>query len=255
MTDNRRIVQSQDELERQLADQIDFLRASAEAFDRGLDGEAKRLAVSIRILCHDTKASLSLLGQLHRLDKKFVSTALPYDARSAMTHNGLAMMAMKGRETKYIAMLDTVPMRRPMGFAEWWGEIVFVDDRKESFTRRSLILAVTNQDGGAHVDPTLSEAYARLSRQNSLGWVTQLGKERLPIPKPERAAVRQIAHEVLSTLVPKYRKEQTEDAAMFAGGMVAMQGIPAELQRPKPGRNDPCPCGSGKKFKRCHGAV
>jgi preprotein translocase subunit SecA len=22
----------------------------------------------------------------------------------------------------------------------------------------------------------------------------------------------------------------------------------------KIGRNDPCPCGSGKKFKRCHGA-
>jgi uncharacterized protein len=23
---------------------------------------------------------------------------------------------------------------------------------------------------------------------------------------------------------------------------------------PKVGRNDPCPCGSGKKYKRCHGA-
>ncbi|MEK6913183.1 MAG: SEC-C metal-binding domain-containing protein [Nanoarchaeota archaeon] len=22
----------------------------------------------------------------------------------------------------------------------------------------------------------------------------------------------------------------------------------------KIGRNDPCPCGSGKKYKRCHGA-
>jgi len=22
----------------------------------------------------------------------------------------------------------------------------------------------------------------------------------------------------------------------------------------KTGRNDPCPCGSGKKYKRCHGA-
>jgi uncharacterized protein YecA (UPF0149 family) len=22
-----------------------------------------------------------------------------------------------------------------------------------------------------------------------------------------------------------------------------------------PGRNDPCPCGSGQKFKRCHGMV
>ncbi len=26
------------------------------------------------------------------------------------------------------------------------------------------------------------------------------------------------------------------------------------LDKPKVGRNDPCPCGSGKKFKKCHGA-
>jgi uncharacterized protein len=24
-------------------------------------------------------------------------------------------------------------------------------------------------------------------------------------------------------------------------------------QPPPPGRNDPCPCGSGQKYKRCHG--
>ncbi len=24
-------------------------------------------------------------------------------------------------------------------------------------------------------------------------------------------------------------------------------------QEPKVGRNDPCPCGSGKKYKKCHG--
>jgi uncharacterized protein len=24
---------------------------------------------------------------------------------------------------------------------------------------------------------------------------------------------------------------------------------------PKVGRNDPCPCGSGKKFKKCHGGA
>ena len=24
---------------------------------------------------------------------------------------------------------------------------------------------------------------------------------------------------------------------------------------PPPGRNDPCPCGSGKKYKKCHGAT
>jgi len=27
-----------------------------------------------------------------------------------------------------------------------------------------------------------------------------------------------------------------------------------ERSTPKVGRNDPCPCGSGKKYKRCHGA-
>ena len=25
-------------------------------------------------------------------------------------------------------------------------------------------------------------------------------------------------------------------------------------EAPRPGRNDPCPCGSGKKYKKCHGA-
>ena len=25
------------------------------------------------------------------------------------------------------------------------------------------------------------------------------------------------------------------------------------MMQQKPGRNDPCPCGSGKKFKKCHG--
>jgi len=28
---------------------------------------------------------------------------------------------------------------------------------------------------------------------------------------------------------------------------------PVKRERPKVGRNDPCPCGSGKKYKKCHG--
>ena len=26
-------------------------------------------------------------------------------------------------------------------------------------------------------------------------------------------------------------------------------------EQPKVGRNEPCPCGSGKKYKKCHGAT
>ncbi|MFN3414561.1 MAG: SEC-C metal-binding domain-containing protein, partial [Thermoanaerobaculum sp.] len=34
-------------------------------------------------------------------------------------------------------------------------------------------------------------------------------------------------------------------------------GPPTTVRRtvPKVGRNDPCPCGSGKKYKKCHGAT
>ena len=28
-------------------------------------------------------------------------------------------------------------------------------------------------------------------------------------------------------------------------------GLPIQNETPKVGRNDPCPCGSGKKFKKC----
>jgi uncharacterized protein YchJ len=32
-----------------------------------------------------------------------------------------------------------------------------------------------------------------------------------------------------------------------------MQTIKPVRTEPKVGRNDPCPCGSGKKYKKCHG--
>jgi preprotein translocase subunit SecA len=35
----------------------------------------------------------------------------------------------------------------------------------------------------------------------------------------------------------------------------ADQGLLGEAAVPRVGRNDPCPCGSGKKFKACHGRL
>lgn len=34
---------------------------------------------------------------------------------------------------------------------------------------------------------------------------------------------------------------------------VLHNGRVAEFKKKLPGRNEPCPCGSGKKFKKCHG--
>jgi preprotein translocase subunit SecA len=38
------------------------------------------------------------------------------------------------------------------------------------------------------------------------------------------------------------------------GGSVSQTPIVQHRATDEPGRNDPCPCGSGKKYKRCHGA-
>jgi preprotein translocase subunit SecA len=41
----------------------------------------------------------------------------------------------------------------------------------------------------------------------------------------------------------------------FVGSGDAAAAVPAPVHAEKKvGRNDPCPCGSGKKYKKCHGA-
>jgi len=48
------------------------------------------------------------------------------------------------------------------------------------------------------------------------------------------------------------RAEQ-EDQPMFYGPPEGAPKQQAVRKNGKVGRNDPCPCGSGKKYKKCHG--
>jgi preprotein translocase subunit SecA len=51
------------------------------------------------------------------------------------------------------------------------------------------------------------------------------------------------------------RKKQRElEQARAAGSATSTNGNTPRVTGEKVGRNDPCPCGSGKKFKKCHGA-
>jgi preprotein translocase subunit SecA len=50
--------------------------------------------------------------------------------------------------------------------------------------------------------------------------------------------------------------EEAEQAlAQAAQGQGVLAGSPVTREGPKVGRNDPCPCGSGKKYKQCHGRL
>jgi preprotein translocase subunit SecA len=48
------------------------------------------------------------------------------------------------------------------------------------------------------------------------------------------------------------RPASQQEAAMEAA--LSKKATPVRRDVPKVGRNEPCPCGSGKKYKSCHGA-
>jgi preprotein translocase subunit SecA len=50
------------------------------------------------------------------------------------------------------------------------------------------------------------------------------------------------------------RRKRREQAQMQMIGAGAAEKPKQVIRKEKVGRNDPCPCGSGKKYKKCHGA-
>jgi SEC-C motif-containing protein len=46
-----------------------------------------------------------------------------------------------------------------------------------------------------------------------------------------------------------------EDGEWVYTGQAGGPGVTVRREAPKIGRNDPCPCGSGKKYKKCCGAA
>ncbi len=71
----------------------------------------------------------------------------------------------------------------------------------------------------------------------------------------DRAAQKAAQNSVLDLTRNIQRKKEKEMAALqFVGGEGAVAQQPVLAKDKGVGRNDPCPCGSGKKYKKCHGA-
>jgi len=47
------------------------------------------------------------------------------------------------------------------------------------------------------------------------------------------------------------RKQRKQEMTLRSGGEAEPQASKPIIRGPKVGRNDPCPCGSGKKYKKC----
>src|SRR5262249_47530378 len=77
------------------------------------------------------------------------------------------------------------------------------------------------------------------------------GDQLPPAPSPRKRA--STSMDDLEAQFQRRKKKELEQARMAgSNGNTAPQQV--VRGQAKVGRNDPCPCGSGKKYKKCHGA-
>lgn len=213
------------ELEEHLRQQVAFLRRSAATYDQGATEEAFRLAATVRLLCHDTASSKSLLGQLGLLPNRlrFVNTALRLPTLPPggfVISAGLCTVRVDfdtatGTPTPLLDDLDPDRINPAQVFEQWWSTRFLTNEsplrgERRAFThsRRSVVLGMANKDGGAHVDPELPDDYRALVEHDGVvGWVINGQPYSIRQRAFLTAWMRQIAHEVQRTLERDFRTE------------------------------------------------
>jgi SEC-C motif-containing protein len=114
------------------------------------------------------------------------------------------------------------------------------------------------------VDTHDPDRRGEVDRRNTEAWSKQsewLGLEILSTdkggPEDEVGVVEFVARYKLKGVKIDHRERalfrKNGSRWVFVDG-AELKGPPVVRAEPKIGRNDPCHCGSGKKFKKCHGA-
>jgi len=190
---------------RKLGEQLRFIVRSSDTFDRGVEEEAMRIAVSLRVIFHDTRQSVSILNHLGLKNGKMLSSARGHgDWRDYLGHK---------LDLTSPTPMTMIPLLKKKfseaNLSDWWDtETVFVHEG-QSFTRRKIILSVANKDGGAHVDAELEAYYEILcAGEYALGITGSLEyKGDPPFPQgvtqyaknAHLALLRQFGHETLAS--------------------------------------------------------
>ena len=199
---HREVSATMDRFKEQLAAHLRFIERSCQAFDAGDEAEVQRIATSVRVICHQTGRSTSLLAHLGATGISMLSTTdSPLGPGGQSNLARLVIEYTGNRATlKSNALLDNAGMKRLIPFSEWWEKEIVCLTAKVQLTRQSLVLAVANQDGGAHVDATLQPDYTAIKSGAGLVATFLPGGGNLvemPLERHSVATLRQIGHEVL----------------------------------------------------------
>jgi len=214
-----KIQKTEEELRDELSDQVRFLVKSCFDFDHGELTEAKRMSVTLRNLLKETKHCKSLLGLTEPSIQlvSYVENHDPGDGTIWIQRNFVTGMLMGNPFHFYSpAFASPIAKKYQLPVSNWLDEVIITDMAGNQFSRQRIILTLAEQDGGAHVDPSVEADYHALTRSNSQqnfmmignfedGLPAQLPPEALkPAPTPVWHAIRHISHEVLESLGVKY---------------------------------------------------
>jgi preprotein translocase subunit SecA len=120
-------------------------------------------------------------------------------------------------------------------------------DRIEDETIRYLFFLQVTNGGGGEARPVMpfapeDEEEEDEDREEAL----------VAASSEQRRAAQGVVEDFTRNIQRKKEKEMAE--LQFAGGASGAVEKKQAISDKKAGRNDPCPCGSGKKYKKCHGA-
>jgi preprotein translocase subunit SecA len=196
--------------------------------------------------------------------------AVPFDGSSSEIRDGLWHRTVASYETKERIVGPDVMRRVERDImlqivdAQWKDHLYSLDHLKEGiglrgYGQRDPLIEYKKESFQLFQDMEhrVDEEIVRY-----LWWLKPMISERgEEMPVRRASAPRRTA--------PLIFNDPTETAPVFAGAAAAGRGDrrPARVggddaavktikrEEPKVGRNDPCPCGSGKKYKKCHGAA
>ncbi len=98
--------------------------------------------------------------------------------------------------------------------------------------------------------PSDLDAEQAIALLEGLGLVTGDPPRAVVQPDPVETVL-SLEHEDLRALE---QLRAATDVGAITTPTTALPDLAASFGGSKVGRNDPCPCGSGRKFKKCHGA-
>jgi hypothetical protein len=175
---------TRDELRDAVRRQLRFIASSTDRVLQGDNDEALRIAVSLRVLLHDTPSSHSLLGDhlgwKHRL--RYVNSLRPLEIApgisisltgtvegevevQSLAVGGYGLVELVNSPDgmlRYRAPLNEpdreaadsglVGIDETLDFTEWWEKPCLYSEGVPAFSRRELMSVMAHKAGGAHVD-------------------------------------------------------------------------------------------------------